>query len=73
MTDPPTQTASDICRCQLCARSYHIIKETEKALGHARVTTHFSIMLQDEIVRSWLASYGTSIGYYVKEKKLKVF
>jgi len=30
-------------------------------------------MLQDKTVRSWLASYGPSIGYYVKEKNLKVF
>jgi len=36
MTEPPTQTASDISSCQLCARICHIITETDKALCIAR-------------------------------------
>jgi len=68
MTDHPTQTASDISNCQLFARIGHIITETDRALRIARVTTHVCIMLQDKTMESWLTSYGTSIGYYVKEK-----
>jgi len=70
MTDPPTQTASDICSCHVRARFYHIITEIDKALRHARLTTLSCCKIK---LRSWLASYGTSNGYYVKGKNLKVF